>query len=109
MAHTHGRDWGFFFWTAVGFLMLFGFAVLSIGAPFFLLGLLLLVLGLRWGPRWPADLGLAAGAGVACFVFALINAISGDLSPMVWAVVGFALVSLSSFGFWWLRCRQPAS
>ena len=107
MAHAHGRDWGFFYWAAVGFLMLFGSVALTIGVAF-LLGLILLVIGLRWGPSWPADLGLPAGAGVACLVFALINGISGDLSPTIWAMVGFGLVSLSSFSFWWLRCHPRA-
>jgi hypothetical protein len=75
----------------------------------FLVGLILLVVGLRWGPAWPADLGVPAGAGMACLVFALIDAISGDLSPTIWALVGVALVGASSFSFWWLRCRQPAA
>jgi hypothetical protein len=87
--------------------MLFGYVVGLTIPGVFLVGLILLVAGLRWAPGWPADLGLAAGAGVACSVFALINAISGDLSPTIWAAVGIGLMATSTFGFWSLRRRQP--
>ena len=87
-------------------MILFGaVAILSIGAPFLLLGLVLLMVGVWRGPRWPSDLGLLAGAGVVCLVIALINAIIGDLSPTVWAVVGLGLIAIGGGAFWWLRCR----
>jgi hypothetical protein len=55
---------------------------------------------------WPTDLGLLAGA--ACLLIAVINAISGDLSPVIWAIVGLGLTALSSAAFWFLRCRPAA-
>jgi len=107
MATPHGRDWGFFYWAAVGFLMSFGaIAILSIGFPFFALGLLLLVVGVFRGPRWPADLGIPAGIGVTCIIIALIAALDRGRSPTVWAAVGAALVTLGAGAFWWLRCRR---
>jgi hypothetical protein len=104
VAQPHERDWGFFYWATAGFLVLFGF-ITSIGLPFLILGLLLIVVGVRRGPAWPADLGLLAGAGAVCLVIAAINLLSGDLSPTVWATVGIALVAAGSASFWWLRCR----
>jgi hypothetical protein len=105
----HDRSWGLAYWAGVGFLLVFGFiAGLSIGFPFFLLGLLGLAIGLRRAPGWPADLGLLAGAGTVCLVIAVINAISGDLSPTIWASIGVVLVAISSGAFWWLRCRSAA-
>jgi hypothetical protein len=109
VARAHDRDWGFFYWAGIGFLVVFGFITgFSIGIPFLILGLVLLVMGLRRGPGWPSDLGLLAGAGMVCLVIALINAISGDLSPTIWATVGFGLIALSAGVFWWLRCRPAA-
>lgn len=106
MDHAHHRDWGFFQWAVVGFLVVFGFITgFSIGLPFLALGLVLLVVILIRGPGWPADLGLLAGAGIVCLVIALINVISGSLSPTVWATVGATLALGSSGVFWWLRCR----
>jgi hypothetical protein len=105
----HDRSWGFAYWAGIGFLLVFGFiAGLSIGFPFFFLGLLGLAIGLRRAPGWPADLGLLTGAETACLVVAVINTISGDLSPTIWATVGAGLVAISAGGFWWLRCRPPA-
>jgi hypothetical protein len=106
MGNPHDRDWGFFKWFAAGFLVVFGFLTgFTIGLPFLVLGLVLFArFGLR-GPEWPADLGLLAGAGAVCLVIATINLLSGDLSPTVWAGVGFALLGGSTAGFWWLRCR----
>lgn len=35
MVDSHERDWSFFYWAAVGFLLFFGgVAILSIGGPF---------------------------------------------------------------------------
>ena len=106
----HHRDYGFFKWAAVGFLVVFGFITgFSIGLPILVLGLVLVVvLGSR-GSAWPASLGLLAGAGSVCLVIATINAISGDLSPVIWALVGITLIGLGSASFWWLRCRPVAS
>jgi hypothetical protein len=106
MAHANGRDWGFFKWFAVGFLVVFGFITgFSIGLPFLLLGVVLFArLSLR-GPEWPADLGLLGGAGAVCLLIAAINLISGDLLPTALASVGVALVGVSTVSFWWLRCR----
>ena len=104
----HPREWGFIFWLAVGFLMLLGFVSPVFVAPIgsgFIIGLGALIAGLRWGPPWPADLGLLAGAGAGCLVIALVNAISGDLSPTVWALVGVALTGTSGLAFWRLRDR----
>jgi hypothetical protein len=100
------HDWGFFVWLVPGFLIVFGFvAGFSIGMPFLLLGIgLLLYLQIR-GPGWPADLGLLAGVGCAGLLFAAIAEISGDYSPMPWAPIGFVLVAVSAATFWWLRCR----
>jgi hypothetical protein len=108
MASRHDRDWGFLYWTAVGFLMSFGvIAILSIGFPFFALGLVLLVVGLWRGPRWPADLGLLSGIGASCLLIALIQVFVGSLDPTVWTAVGATLVALGAGPFWWLRCRRP--
>ncbi len=42
MSGAHHRDWGFASSAGVGFLLMFGvLAILSISAPFFLLGVLL--------------------------------------------------------------------
>jgi hypothetical protein len=106
MAQTHHRDWGFFLWAVVGFLVVFGFITgFSIGLPFLALGVALFAAMLLRGPAWPADLGVLAGAGIVCLVIALINVISGSLSPTVWAAVGAVLTTSSSGVFWWLRCR----
>jgi hypothetical protein len=103
---ARSHDFGFFIWSAVGFLLAFGLiAAASIGLPFLLVGLTLFVALQVRGPVWPADLGLLAGIGSVCLVVAAINAASGDLSPTVWLLVGFALIGLSSSLFWWLRCR----
>jgi hypothetical protein len=100
------HDWGFFLWMGAGFLFVFGFiAQFTIGLPFLLLAVVALVYLARRGQGWPEGLGLIAGAGIVCVVIALINAISGDLSPTIWALVGAALVGTSTAGFWWLRCR----
>ena len=106
MAHRDTRDFGFFQWTAVGFMLAFGVvAILSIGAPFFLLGLVLLGVMLGRGPRWPAGLGALAGAGVVAVVIASIGAVS---APGIWAASGASLVVVSAVAFWWLRCRPTA-
>jgi hypothetical protein len=106
VAGAHDRDWGFFLWALAGFLVVFGFiAQFSIGLPFFLAGVFVFVQLFRRGPAWPADLGLLAGAGLVCLVIALISAISGDISPTVWAATGISLVAVSPLSFWWLRCR----
>lgn len=103
MAHRDTRDFGFFRWTAVGFMLAFGVvAILSIGAPFFLLGLVLLAVMLGRGPRWPASLGALAGAGVVGVVIGFIGAVA---DPSIWAASGISLVVLSATLFWWLRCR----
>src|SRR6266496_543291 len=72
LAVTNARHgWGFFYWVGVGFLTVFGFvAILSIGLPFFVLGVVLLAVGVGRGPVWPADLGLLAGAGLVCLLVA---------------------------------------
>ena len=77
-------------------------AILSIGAPFFLLGLVLLGVMLGRGPRWPAGLGALAGAGVVGMVIGVIGAVA---YPGTWAAAGISLVLLSATAFWWLRCR----
>lgn len=106
MADVHYRDWGFFYWAGTGFLITFGLvAVLTIGAPFLLLGVLLLGVLLGRGRRWPASLGLLAGVGGVCLLIAVISALSGDVSPTIWATVGLGLAALSCFAFWFLRCR----
>lgn len=103
MSGAHHRDWGFASWAGVGFLLVFGvLAILSIGAPFFLLGVLLSGVLLGRGPRWPHSLGLLAGAGVVCLVIAAIGAAG---SQPQWAAVGIALACVGGGAFWWLRCR----
>lgn len=103
---ARSHDFGFFIWSAVGFMLAFGLvAAASIGLPFLLVGLALFVALQVRGPVWPADLGLLAGIGSVCLVVAAINAATGDLSPTVWLLVGIALIGLSSSVFWWLRCR----
>lgn len=77
-------------------------AILSIGAPLLLLGLVLLGVMLGRGPRWPAGLGALAGAGVVGVVIGLIGAIA---APGIWAASGISLIILSASTFWWLRCR----
>ena len=77
-------------------------AILSIGAPLLLLGLVLLGVMLGRGPRWPAGLGALAGAGVVGVVIGLIGAVA---APGIWAACGISLIVLSAGTFWWLRCR----
>jgi len=104
------HDWGFFQWFAVGFLIVFGFITgFSIGLPFLFAGVFLLAQLMLREPAWPAPLGLAAGAGAVCLVIASINAISGELSPTIWASVGTVLIAGPTFLFWWLRCRPVPS
>jgi hypothetical protein len=103
VAHRGKRDFGFFQWTAAGFMLAFGVvAILSIGAPFFLLGLVLLGVMLGRGPRWPAGLGALAGAGGVGIVIGLIRAVA---APGMWAASGISLVIVSAVAFWWLRYR----
>jgi len=106
MAHQGERDWGFFVWTGAGLLVVFGFlAGFSIGLPFFYLGLIALgYLAVR-GPRWPAHLGLVAGAGFSCLVVAAFNAAERDPSAGDWTLAGLGLTTAAAFTFWWLRCR----
>lgn len=107
MAHREQRDFGFLQWTVVGFMLAFGcVAILSIGPPFFLLGLVLLGVLLGRGPRWPALLGLFAGTGVVGIVIGAIGAVA---QPELWAATGSALIGLSGFTFWWLRCRPAVA
>jgi hypothetical protein len=90
-------------WAGVGLLLAFGvLAILSIGAPCFLLGVLLLRVLLGRGPRWPDSLGLFAGVGAVCCVIAVIGAVPG---PAWWAVVGLGLAGVGGGAFWWPRCR----
>jgi hypothetical protein len=103
VAHRDARAFGFFQWSAVGFMLAFGVvAIFSIGAPFFLLGLVLLGVMLGRGPRWPAGLGAVAGAGVVGVVIGSIGAIA---APGIWAASGISLAVASAVAFWWLRCR----
>lgn len=103
MAHRGTRDFGFFQWLVVGFMLVFGvLAILSIGAPFLLLGLVLMGVMLGRGPRWPASMGVLAGAGLVGIVIGLIGAVA---TPGLWAVTGAALALFSGVTFWWLRCR----
>ena len=105
-----GHDWGFFVWMLPAFLISFGaIAMLSLGLPFFVLGVLLFVALLRSGPTWPADLGVLAGVGATCLLVAALAAAGGGRSPNVWALVGLALTAGSAGGFWWLRCRPRAT
>lgn len=105
MRSQRDHDDGFFYWAGVGFLIVFGaVAILSIGAPFFLLGLVLFGVLLGRGPRWPASLGFLAGAGLVCVVIAIIGSVP---NPAGWAAVGVALLGFSAGAFWWLRCRAP--
>lgn len=107
---AHRRDPGFLLWAVAGFLTVFGFvAMFSIGLPFMLAALVMLVWLSKRGPVWPEQLGLVAGAGVVCLVIALISAVSGDISPTLWAGAGTALVAAPTGIFWWQRCRSPAS
>jgi uncharacterized membrane protein len=109
VAQPHHRDLSFSYWVVVGALLVFGFFTgFSIGLPFLALGTLLLVLIVRRGPAWPANLGAAAGGGLVCVAVALLSATHGNLTPtanIVIAVVGALLILASSSVFWWLRCR----
>jgi hypothetical protein len=106
VANEHHRDFGFASWAGVGFLLVFGvLAILSIGAPFLFVGVLLLGVLLGRAPRWPDSLGLFAGAGAVCVVIAVIGAVAGAAS---WAVIGLALVGVGCGAFWWLRCRPTS-
>jgi hypothetical protein len=103
MAHRGTRDFAFFQWLLVGFMLVFGvLAILSIGAPFFLIGLFLLGVMVGRGPRWPAGIGALAGVGLVGIVIGVIGAVA---SPELWALAGATLVALSGVTFWWLRCR----
>jgi hypothetical protein len=97
---------GFFQWLVVGFMLVFGMlAILSIGAPFLLIGLVLLGVFRSRGARWPASVGALAGAGLVGIVIGIIGAVA---SPALWAGAGAGLIALSAATFWWLRCRPAA-
>jgi hypothetical protein len=103
MAQEHDHDWGFASFTAVGFLIAFGFVTgFSIGLPILFLGLVLLAMPRLWRYDPPADLGLLAGVGIVCLLVAPL----GVDAPAVWAAIGGALAVPSTFAFWWLRCRR---
>jgi len=73
-------------------LLLFGvLAILSIGGPFFLLGVLLLGVLLGRRPRWPHSLGLLSGAGTVCLLIATIGAVPG---PARWAMTGLTTAAI---------------
>jgi hypothetical protein len=99
------HDWGFFQWFAVGFVFLIGLISL---VPLELAGVFGLLYMATRGPRWPADLGLLAGAGAVCLLVAALN-VDGGLTPAPWAAAGAALAVPPTFLFWWLRCRPVAS
>jgi hypothetical protein len=106
MAHERAHDWGFFWWAGAGLLLVFGFiAGFSVGLPFFYAGLIALGVLAARGPRWPAQLGLGAGAGLSCLIVAAAIAAEREPSTGIWALVGGALVAGSALAFWWLRCR----
>ena len=110
MPDAREHDSGFFVWTGAGLLLVFGFlAGFSIGLPFFWAGLIALGWLLARGPRWPAHLGLVAGAGISCLVVAVFNAAERDPATADWLLVGLALVAAPSVAFWWLRCRPSDS
>lgn len=68
-------------------------------------GLVLLGVLLRRGQRWPASLGLLAGAGVVCLVIAAIDSVGGWA---IWAAVGLGLVGFGSTAYWVRRGRPIA-
>jgi hypothetical protein len=109
VTQPHHRDWSFVHWVIVGALLVFGFFTgFSIGFPFLAVGTVLLVLALRRGPAWPANLGAAGGGGLVCVAVALLSSTHGNLTPtanIVIGVVGAVLILGSSSIFWWLRCR----
>jgi hypothetical protein len=100
---SEGHDWGFFKWSAAGFLAAFGLLY----APLLIPAIVLIIhLVRRPGGEWPADLGLIAGVGVACLTVAGIQVLGdGGLSPIWWTLAGSALTVTPTFAFWWLRCR----
>jgi hypothetical protein len=103
VSHAARRDWSFFHWAVVGFMIAFGVvAILSIGFPFFVLGLVLLGVLLGRGPRWPAALGVPTGVGA---VGLLLGALGSVTAPGAWAAAGAGLVAFGTLAFWWLRCR----
>lgn len=103
MAHRGARDFGFAQWLVVGFMLVFGaLAILSIGPPFLLLGLVFLGVMLGRGPRGPAVIGALAGAGLVGIVIGVIGAVA---TPGLWTAAGVTLAVLSGVTFWWLRCR----
>jgi hypothetical protein len=104
VAQPHERDWGFFYWAAVGFSIPLG--LISIATlPLLAVGVWMFIVGVRRGPPWPADVGLVAGVGVACVVIAFLLAADGSSSPVALATAGAALAVAASGAFWWLRCR----
>jgi len=78
-------------------------AILSIGGPFLLVGLVLFGFLLGRGTPWPACLGLLAGAGL---VGVVIDAIGAVPSPGIWGGAGVALIAAGAASFWSLRCRR---
>jgi hypothetical protein len=100
---TEGHNWGFFKWSAAGFLGAFGLLY----PPLLIAAVVLLVhLSRRPDTVWPADLGLIAGVGIAALTVAAIQVFGdGALSPTGWALAGAALTTVPTVAFWWLRCR----
>jgi hypothetical protein len=97
------RDPSFGSWVLVGFLVVFGFvAMLSIGGPFLLAGVVRLGFLLRRERVWPECLGAIAGAGG---VGLLIDGIGAVEAPAAWGAVGLALIAVSGTSFWLLSSR----
>jgi hypothetical protein len=93
----------FLCWAVVGFTVVFGFlALLSIGAPFILLGLVLMATLLNRGSAWPAAVGFIGGVGIVGVVIGIIGVVD---SPAIWGAVGVGLAALSGASFWRLHSR----
>lgn len=107
MTHGGTRDFGFFQWLVVGFMLIFGvLAILSIGAPILLLGLVLF--GVMLGRS------RASVAGVyrrACRRGTCRHRHRSDRSctrARLWAATGATLAAFGAATFWWLRCHPAA-
>jgi hypothetical protein len=109
---TRPPAWAYLWWLAVGALLVFGFlAQLTIGAPFFLLGVVLAVVGaLRRATRsfavsaLPAGLALPLlyvawlnrdGPGTVCTTTTFSQTCEEQWDPWPWVIAAVLMVAVS--------------
>jgi len=99
----HRRDYSFFQWAVIGFLIAFGVITgFSIGLPFLAVGIVALSVLWTRERRWPGTLGSISGIGAVGVVIGIIGEVA---DPSAWVAIGACLTMSGAVGFWSLRCR----